>query len=62
MEELNYVLTEDFPEKDSPNDKQFAKDNCTALYLISSTLSDSETRLYPTIKTAKELWQKLEEQ
>ena len=55
MEKLKYVLKEDFPAEESPRYEQFERDNCAALYMILSTLSVSETRLFLTINSTKEL-------
>ena len=39
MQQVRYVLEEDFPVKESPNYDKFARDNCTALYMLCNSLT-----------------------
>ena len=38
MQQVRYVLEEEFPAKESPNYDKFDRDNCTALYILCNSL------------------------
>ena len=62
MKGLDHVLKDDFPEDtESPDYKEFKKENSAALVLITGCLKPTEAHVYRGVETAKELMTKLDE-